>query len=154
MALDQTRACRNSGWVVATRAAQSSSVVTIQRFEPYRDANGTGHLTIFVLKRSAQGLEECARRVEHCLAIFPCDTQSKRFLTRIAQFGVTAPCAEWNGVWPLVDLLLMTNNASWLQCLCRSISNDWFGRLCTVLECDHHGCAVSSSAASASKVAS
>jgi hypothetical protein len=152
MALDQTRACRNSGWVVATRAAQSSSVVTIQRFEPYRGDNGIGHLTIFVLKRSAQGLEECARRVEHCLAIFPCDTQSKRFLARIAQFGVTAPCAEWNGVWPPVDLLLMANNASWLQCLCRSISNDRFGRLCTVLKRDQS--AVSSSAASASKVAS
>jgi len=40
---------------------------------------------------------------EDCLAIVPCDTPSKLFLERIAQFRVTAPCAEWNGVWSLVE---------------------------------------------------
>jgi adenylate cyclase len=38
-----------------------------------------------------------------CLAIVPCDAPSKLFLERIAQFRVTAPCAEWNGVWSLVE---------------------------------------------------
>ena len=40
---------------------------------------------------------------EHCLAIVPCDAPSKLFLQRIAQFRVTAPSAEWNGVWSLVE---------------------------------------------------
>lgn len=40
---------------------------------------------------------------EACLAIVPCDAPSKLFLERIAQFRVTAPCAEWNGVWSLVE---------------------------------------------------
>jgi hypothetical protein len=40
---------------------------------------------------------------EDCLAIVPCDTPSKLFLERIAQFRVTAPCAEWNGVRSLVE---------------------------------------------------
>ena len=35
---------------------------------------------------------------ENCLAIFPCDAPSKLFLERVAQFRVTAPGAEWNGV--------------------------------------------------------
>jgi hypothetical protein len=35
---------------------------------------------------------------------FPwCDAPSKLFLERIAQFRVTAPYAEWNGVWSLVE---------------------------------------------------
>jgi adenylate cyclase len=40
---------------------------------------------------------------EHCLALVPCDAPSKLFVERIAQFRVTAPCAEWNGVWSLVE---------------------------------------------------
>jgi adenylate cyclase len=40
---------------------------------------------------------------EDCLAIIPCDAPSKLFLERIAQFRVTAPSAEWNGVWSLVE---------------------------------------------------
>jgi adenylate cyclase len=40
---------------------------------------------------------------EDCLAIVPCDAPSKLFLERIAQFRVTAPSAEWNGVWSLVE---------------------------------------------------
>ena len=40
---------------------------------------------------------------EQCLAIVPCDTPSKLFLERIARFRVTGPCAEWNGVWSLVE---------------------------------------------------
>jgi hypothetical protein len=42
-------------------------------------------------------------RATDCLAIFPCDAPSELFLERIAQFRVTAPCAEWNGVWSLVE---------------------------------------------------
>jgi class 3 adenylate cyclase len=40
---------------------------------------------------------------ESCLAIDPCDPPSKIFLDRIAQFRLTAPCADWNGVWSLVE---------------------------------------------------
>jgi adenylate cyclase len=40
---------------------------------------------------------------QDCLAIVPCDAPSKLFLERIAQFRVTAPSAEWNGVWSLVE---------------------------------------------------
>ena len=40
---------------------------------------------------------------EDCLAIVPCDAPSKLFLERIARFRVTAPCAEWSGVWSLVE---------------------------------------------------
>jgi adenylate cyclase len=40
---------------------------------------------------------------KHCLALVPCDAPSKLFLERIAQFRVTAPCAEWNGVWSLAE---------------------------------------------------
>jgi hypothetical protein len=29
--------------------------------------------------------------------------RGKLLLERIAQFRVTAPCAEWNGVWSLVE---------------------------------------------------
>jgi class 3 adenylate cyclase len=47
--------------------------------------------------------EKALAGFEDCLAIVPSDTPSKLFLERIAQFRVTAPCAEWNGVWPLVE---------------------------------------------------
>jgi adenylate cyclase len=47
--------------------------------------------------------EKALAGFEDCLAIVPCDAPSKLFLERIAQFRVTAPCAEWNGVWSLVD---------------------------------------------------
>jgi hypothetical protein len=47
--------------------------------------------------------EKALAGFEDCLAIVPCDTPSKLFLERIAQFRVTAPCAEWNGVWSLVE---------------------------------------------------
>jgi adenylate cyclase len=40
---------------------------------------------------------------KHCLALVPCDAPSKLFLERIAQFRVTAPCAEWNRVWSLAE---------------------------------------------------
>jgi adenylate cyclase len=42
--------------------------------------------------------EKALAGFEDCLAIVPCDSPSKLFLERIAQFRVTAPCAEWNGV--------------------------------------------------------
>jgi class 3 adenylate cyclase len=47
--------------------------------------------------------EKARAGFEHCLAIVPCDTPSKLFLERIGQFHTTAPCAEWNGVWSLVE---------------------------------------------------
>jgi adenylate cyclase len=47
--------------------------------------------------------EKAIAGFEDCLAIVPCDTPSKLSLERIAQFRVTAPCAEWNGVWSLVE---------------------------------------------------
>jgi len=40
---------------------------------------------------------------EDCLAIVPCDAPSKLFVERIAQFRVTTPCSEWNGVWSLLE---------------------------------------------------
>ena len=47
--------------------------------------------------------EKALAGFEDCLAIVPCDAPSKLFLERIAQFRLTAPCAEWNGVWALVE---------------------------------------------------
>jgi adenylate cyclase len=47
--------------------------------------------------------EKALAGFENCLAIVPCDTPSKLFLERIARFRVTGPCAEWNGVWSLVE---------------------------------------------------
>jgi adenylate cyclase len=47
--------------------------------------------------------EKALAGFEDCLAIVPCDAPSKLFLERIAQFRVTSPCAEWNGVWSLVE---------------------------------------------------
>jgi hypothetical protein len=40
---------------------------------------------------------------EQCLDIVPCDRPSKLFLERIAEFRLTAPCADWNGVWALAE---------------------------------------------------
>ena len=40
---------------------------------------------------------------EDCLAIVPCDAPRELFVERIAQFRVTAPCSEWNGVWSLLE---------------------------------------------------
>jgi adenylate cyclase len=47
--------------------------------------------------------EKALAGFEDCLAIVPCDAPSKLFLERIAQFRVTTPSAEWNGVWSLVE---------------------------------------------------
>jgi class 3 adenylate cyclase len=47
--------------------------------------------------------EKALAGFEDCLAIVPCDAPSKLFLGRIARFRVTAPCAEWNGVWSLEE---------------------------------------------------
>jgi class 3 adenylate cyclase len=47
--------------------------------------------------------EKALAGFEDCLAIVPCDAPSKLFLERIAQFRITAPCAEWNGVWSLME---------------------------------------------------
>jgi adenylate cyclase len=47
--------------------------------------------------------EKALAGFEDCLAIVPCDTPSKLFLERVAQFRVTAPSAEWNGVWSLAE---------------------------------------------------
>jgi class 3 adenylate cyclase len=47
--------------------------------------------------------EKALAGFEDCLAIVPCDAPSKLFLGRIAQFRLTAPCDDWNGVWALVE---------------------------------------------------
>ncbi len=47
--------------------------------------------------------EKALAGFEACLAIVPCDAPSKLFLGRIARFRVTAPCAEWSGVWSLEE---------------------------------------------------
>src|SRR5882757_5349727 len=47
--------------------------------------------------------EDARAAFENCLAIHPCDAPSKVFVKRIAQFRVTAPCSEWNGVWSLLE---------------------------------------------------
>jgi hypothetical protein len=47
--------------------------------------------------------EKALAGFEACLAIVPCDAPNKLFLGRIARFRVTAPCAEWNGVWSLEE---------------------------------------------------
>jgi class 3 adenylate cyclase len=47
--------------------------------------------------------EKALAGFEDCLAIVPCDAPSKVFLERIAHFRVNVPCAEWNGVWSLVE---------------------------------------------------
>jgi adenylate cyclase len=47
--------------------------------------------------------EEARAGFESCLAIAPDDEPSKVFLSRIAQFCVTAPSPDWDGVWSLVE---------------------------------------------------
>ena len=47
--------------------------------------------------------EETRDGFEACLAIAPCDAPSKVFLERIALFGVSCPCGDWNRVWPLIE---------------------------------------------------
>jgi class 3 adenylate cyclase len=47
--------------------------------------------------------EKARTGFQQCLDVTPCDAPSKLFLERIAQFDATAPCAEWNGVWSLVE---------------------------------------------------
>ncbi len=47
--------------------------------------------------------EKALAGFEDCLATVPCGAPSKLFLERIARFRVTAPCADWNGVWSLVE---------------------------------------------------
>jgi adenylate cyclase len=47
--------------------------------------------------------EKALAGFEDCLAIVPSDAPSKLFLERIAQFRITAPFAEWNGVWSLME---------------------------------------------------
>ena len=47
--------------------------------------------------------KEARECFEGCLAIAPCDPPSKLFLARIAEFCVSAPCADWNGVWSLTE---------------------------------------------------
>jgi class 3 adenylate cyclase len=47
--------------------------------------------------------ERAVAGFEDCLAIVPCDGPSKLFLERIAQFRITKPSAEWNGIWSVVE---------------------------------------------------
>jgi adenylate cyclase len=50
-----------------------------------------------------QDWEEARASFESCLAILPGDGPSEAFLDRIAQFYATAPSADWDGVWSLVE---------------------------------------------------
>ena len=47
--------------------------------------------------------EKACADFEACLAIYLCDPPSKLFLERIANFHVTAPRADWSGVWSLAE---------------------------------------------------
>jgi adenylate cyclase len=49
----------------------------------------------------SQAWDKAFAGFEACLAITPCDPPSKLFLERIAQFRVSAPRADWSGVWSL-----------------------------------------------------
>ena len=51
----------------------------------------------------AKAWEKACTGFEACLAIYPCDPPSKLFLERIANFHVTAPRADWSGVWSLAE---------------------------------------------------
>jgi hypothetical protein len=47
--------------------------------------------------------EKARAGFQHCLGVIPSDAPSRLFVERIAQFHAIAPCAEWNGVWSLVE---------------------------------------------------
>jgi len=47
--------------------------------------------------------DEACAGFQSCLAIDTCDTPSKIFLGRIAEFRAAAPCADWNGIWSLAE---------------------------------------------------
>ena len=47
--------------------------------------------------------EKACTGFEACLTIYLCDPPSKLFLECIAHFHVTAPRADWSGVWSLAE---------------------------------------------------
>jgi adenylate cyclase len=49
----------------------------------------------------SQAWDKACAGFEACLDITPCNPPSRLFLERVAQFRVTAPCADWSGIWSL-----------------------------------------------------
>jgi adenylate cyclase len=101
--------------VVETR--EIDAVLVIGKTEPQRifellgRSGEVGHARLALRDAYVEALDAYRREAwekaragfESCLAIDPCDPPSKIFLDRIAQFRVTAPCIDWNGVWSLVE---------------------------------------------------
>jgi class 3 adenylate cyclase len=101
--------------VVETR--EIDAVLVVGKTEPQRifellgRSGEVGHARLALRDAYVEALDAYRREAwekaragfESCLAIDPCDPPSKIFLDRIAQFRVTAPCIDWNGVWSLVE---------------------------------------------------
>ena len=69
---------------------------------PDRLALGDAYVEALDAYRGKAWEKACAG-FEACLAIYLCDPPSKLFLERIANFHVTAPRADWSGVWSLAE---------------------------------------------------
>jgi adenylate cyclase len=101
--------------VVETR--EIDAVLVVGKTEPQRifellgRSGEVGHARLALRDAYVEALDAYRREAwekaragfESCLAIDPCDPPSKIFLDRIAQFRVTAPCIDWNGVCSLVE---------------------------------------------------
>ncbi|MFL5268869.1 MAG: adenylate/guanylate cyclase domain-containing protein, partial [Stellaceae bacterium] len=93
------------------------TVLVVGKTEPQRIFELLGHKGALTNERIAlrdafaDALEAYRRRAwdearagfEGCLEIAPCDGPSKVFLSRLNQFCITAPSADWNGVWSLTE---------------------------------------------------
>jgi adenylate cyclase len=93
------------------------TVLVVGKTEPQRIFELLGHKGALTSERIAlrdafaEALEAYRRRAwnearagfEGCLGIAPCDGPSKVFLSRLTQFCITAPSADWNGVWSLTE---------------------------------------------------
>jgi class 3 adenylate cyclase len=93
------------------------TVLVVGKTEPQRIFELLGHKGALTSERIAlrdafaEALEayrgrawsEARAGFEGCLGIAPCDGPSKVFLGRLTQFCITAPNADWNGVWSLTE---------------------------------------------------
>jgi class 3 adenylate cyclase len=100
---------------IATR--EIDTVLVVGKTEPQRIFELLGHKGALTSERIAlrhafaEALEAYRHRAwsearagfEGCLDIAPCDGPSKVFLGRLTQFCITAPNADWNGVWSLTE---------------------------------------------------
>src|SRR5262245_35912854 len=91
------------------------TVLVVGKTEPQRIFELLGHKGTLTSERIAlrdafaEALEayrrgawnEARAGFEGCLGVAPCDGPSKVFLSRLNRFCVTAPSADWNGVWSL-----------------------------------------------------